>query len=242
MRAATEAFWSGVSQAPLVVLSDFDFTISQVDVGDLVVEELCPPSEETRRRFRTGEVGSRIFWLDSMARADMARAEELAGSVAVDPHFPGFVRWCRAQGIPAAVVSDGFWFYIDRILGREGLGELPVFCNEMPGPGRLEFPHGNPACDRCGCCKAAVAKRARESGARVVYIGDGTSDTYAAAFADWVFAKDHLARHLAAHGSPFFPFESFVDVQRVLAAGLKGFRAGTVPGRATLVPSAYCRF
>ncbi|HWI51938.1 MAG TPA: HAD-IB family phosphatase [Symbiobacteriaceae bacterium] len=235
-------FWSGAALAPLVVLSDFDFTISQVDVGDLICDTLCPPSPETVRRVRAGETGSRSWWEDSMARAEMAEAEALADTVGIDPAFPGFARWCRAEGIPLAVVSDGFWYYISRILGREGLGALPVFCNEMPGPGRLEYPHGNPACERCACCKAGVVRRVRESGARVVYIGDGTSDMYASPFADWVFAKDDLARFLSQKGSPFFPFGSFVDVQQRLAADLDGFRSGRAPGRVSLTPSDHCRF
>lgn len=236
----TGSFWSGAAGAPLIVLSDFDFTISQVDVGDLVVDTLAPPSAEERQRLEAG--GSRLFWLDTIVRVDMAEAAALADSVAIDPDFPAFAAFCRAEGIPLAVVSDGFWFYISRILAREGLGDLPVFCNEMPGQGRLEFPHGNPVCDRCACCKAAVARRVRESGARIVYVGDGTSDMYASAFADWVFAKGSLARFLTEQGTPFFPFDSFAEVFRRLAADLDGFRAGTAPGRVVLAPSLHCRF
>ncbi|HWI64818.1 MAG TPA: MtnX-like HAD-IB family phosphatase [Symbiobacteriaceae bacterium] len=235
-------FWSGATGAPLVVLSDFDFTISQVDVGDLITDTLCPPSPETVRAVQAGEAGSKVWWRDSMARADMARAAELADGVAIDPHFPAFAAWCRSLGIPLAVVSDGFWYYISRILGREGLGHLPVFCNEMPGPGQLAFPHANPACDRCGCCKAGVARRLHESGARIVYVGDGTSDMYASAFVDWVFAKGSLARFLSERGTPFFAFDSFAEVHGRLASGLDEFRAGTASGRVTLTPSLHCRF
>ena len=236
------SFWSGALAAPLVVLSDFDYTISQVDVGDLIVETLCPPSQEVRERSQRGEFGSRTWWLDSMARADMAEALALASPVAIDPQFSAFATWCQAEGIPLAVVSDGFGYYIERILNREGLGHLPVFCNEMPGPGHLEWPHGNPVCDRCGVCKAGVSRRLREAGVKVVYIGDGTSDMYASAFADWVFAKDRLARHLSENGSPFFPFASFADVAAVMKAELSRFRDGSAPGRATLPASPHCRF
>jgi 2,3-diketo-5-methylthio-1-phosphopentane phosphatase len=235
-------FWSGAAGAPLIVLTDFDFTISQVDVGDLIVETLCPPSAETVARCRAGEAGSRVWYLDSMVRADLAEALALADTVDIDPHFAAFAAWCREQSIPLAVVSDGFGFYIERVLGRAGLGALPVFCNELTEPGALAFPHGNPACDRCACCKAQVVRRTAETGARVVYIGDGTSDTYASAFADWVFAKGHLADFLRRSGSPFFPFDSFADVRRRLESGLPAFRAGEAPGRAQLAPSAHCRF
>lgn len=235
-------FWSDAEQAPLIVFTDFDFTISQVDVGDLVTDTLAPPSPETLRRFANKEIGTRLYWLDSIVRADIARAERLADTVAIDPHFPAFAAWCKANGIPLAIVSDGFWFYIRRILRREGLEHLPVFCNEMNSPGAPVFPHANPACDFCGCCKAGVVRRAREMGARLVYVGDGVSDMYGSALADWVFAKARLARHLSENGVPFFPFESFADVHRTLASDLDAFRRGTAPGRSEMTPDPRCRF
>lgn len=235
-------FWEEIAGAPLVVLTDFDFTITEVDVGDLVSFTLAPPSEQTRRRFQAKEIGSRLQWLDSMARADQAAGEALADTVAIDPSFVGFARWCESERIPLAVVSDGFWFYIRRILEREGLGHLPVFCNEMVAPGQLAFPHGNPACDFCGCCKALVARQVRDAGAHIAYAGDGVSDLYATGFADWVFAKGRLARHMREQGSPFYPLESFGGVQAVLAGNLEAFRQGTAPQRSTVKPDPICRF
>lgn len=242
MSTGSEQFWRGAAQAPLVVLTDFDFTISQVDVGDLIVDNLAPPSPETVARARAGEVGSRVLWQDSITRADLGEALALVDTVAIDPHFASFAGWCAAQQIPLAVVSDGFSFYIQRILGPAGLSHLPVFCNEMTGPGALAFPHGNPACERCACCKAQVARRVAGAGTHVIYIGDGTSDMYASAFVDWVFAKGRLADFLTESGSPFFPFDSFADVRRKLEAGLPAFRAGEAPGRVRLAPSPHCRF
>ena len=235
-------FWSDALGAPLVILSDFDFTISQVDVGDLVVDTLSPPSAATLERIRAGQAGSREFWLDSMARVSVDEALKLAGTVALDPHFRPFAAWCEAQAIPLAVVSDGFGFYISQIFERNGLSHLPVFCNEMPEPGRLEFPHANPACDLCACCKASVARRLKEAGAHIIYIGDGTSDLYASAFVDWVFAKGFLARHLASQGMPFYPFDSFADVAAVVQGDLASFRDGTAPRRSSLPTHKTCRF
>lgn len=242
MSPRTGTFWSGAARAPLIVLTDFDFTITQVDVGDLVVETLSPPSAATVAAVRAGEAGSRVWWLDSMANVDLAAAEALADTVEIDPHFPAFVHWCEQESIPLAVVSDGFGFYIHRILTRHGLGHLPVFCNEMAGRGSLHFPHGNPACDRCGCCKAGVSRRLRAAGQRVVYIGDGTSDVYASAFADWVFAKGYLARYLQQAGTPYFHFDTFRDVASRLQSGLSAYRSGEAPGRITLPTHDHCRF
>ena len=56
---------------------------------------------------------------------------------------------------------------------------------------------------------------AREGLRRVVYVGDGFSDRCAARAAHRVFARDGLARYLAARAVAFEPFEDF---HAVLAA------------------------
>lgn len=242
MSERLDRFWSAALGAPLVILTDFDYTITQVDVGDLVVETLAPPSALTVQRFAQGEIGTRLYWLDSMNRVHQAEGEQVADTVAIDPYFPAFTAWAAAQGLPLAVVSDGFTFYIQRVLGREGLDHLPVFANVMQAFGDLAFPHGNPVCDKCGCCKAAVARRLKEGGAHIVYLGDGVSDLYAAGFADWVFAKGRLARYLEEHGAPYYPLDSFADPLRVLSADLEAFKTGQAPRRSSLGPNPLCRF
>lgn len=237
-----EGFWARALGAPLVVLTDFDFTISQVDVGDLICETLAPYPPGPLARFARGEIGIRPLWMESFARVEASEAAALADQVASDPGFPAFAAWAGTEGIPLAVVSDGFTLYIDRILGREGLGHLPVFANRYVAKGELEWPHGNPACDHCGCCKAAVARRLKESGSHIVYVGDGMTDLYASAFADWVFAKAGLACYMREQGAPFFPFTGFADALSVLRENLDRFRNGTMAPRNTLRPHPRCRF
>lgn len=238
----TERFWRDAAAAPLVVLTDFDATITHQDVGDLIIDTLTPPSPETLRSFAGGKVGSRALWQDSIARINPPQALALAQQVPIDPTFPAFVRFCREQGLPLAVVSDGFGFYIEAILKREGLSDLPVFCNEWVGPGDLAFPNTNPACDFCGCCKALVARRLKALGARIIYAGDGVSDLYAAGFADWVFARARLAAFMAEGGSPYYPLTDFAAVQTELSAHLSSFADGTAERQSTITPNQICRF
>lgn len=236
-----QEFWASVADAPVVVLTDFDNTVTQQDVSDVILQHLAPPSPEILRRLATREAGTRALWMENMARVPLEKAKALALTVPVDPHFRDFVRWCREQQIPLAILSDGFWYYIRCILEREGLEDLPVFSNDMPESGVLSFPYGNPACDLCGCCKPMVVKRVREAGARVIYVGDGFSDLYASGFADWIFAKSTLALHVRRQGSPYYPLESFAGVHRVLAEHLEEFRRGTAPRRSTMTPDPRCR-
>lgn len=242
MRLLIENFWAAVRTAPFVILTDFDFTISDEDVGDLIALTLAPPSAETRRRFAIREIGTRGWWLDSMIRIEQTEGERLADQVGIDPGFAPFADWCAEQGIPLAVVSDGFSFYIDRILARHGVRPLPIFSNRFVATGSLEFPHGNPECDLCGCCKAGIARRVRDGGGNLLYLGDGVSDRYAVAFSDWVFAKGSLAERMEGWGAPYFPLTDWASVQRLVANGLTQFRDGSHPGRAGLEPDPICRF
>lgn len=240
--AGQTAFWATAEGAPLVILTDFDGTITEVDVGTLIWERLTPPSAETLRRLAADEIGSRLAYLETTARVDPAQGVALAQQVAIDPHFKEFSAWAGTQGLPLAVVSDGFTFYIDPILRREGLSHLPVFANEWVSPGELAWPHGNPACDRCGCCKAAVSRRLRQAGSQVIYLGDGVSDLYAAGHADYIFARGRLARYLEEQGAPYFPLDSFGSVLSLVSRHLERFRGGTMERRNTLTAHPHCRF
>ena len=63
----------------------------------------------------------------------------------------------------------------------------------------------------------------------VVFIGDGTSDRFAAAHADMVFAKGALARICAAEGWPFIEWADFADVDAEVE---RAFDDGRLPASA----------
>ena len=116
------------------------------------------------------------------------------------------------------IVSSNFRQLIEPILDREGL-ELEVRANEVawhPDGWRATFRNGD-ACGICGePCKRADVTSADAIG-MLVYVGDGYSDRCAAQAADRIFARDGLARYLAARGVTFEPFDDLRDVARSLA-------------------------
>ncbi len=115
------------------------------------------------------------------------------------------------------IVSSNFRQLIEPILDREGL-ELEVRANEVawhPDGWRAMFRNGD-ACGTCGePCKRADVTSADAIG-MLVYVGDGYSDRCAAQAADRIFARDGLARYLAARGVTFEPFDDLRDVARSL--------------------------
>mgnify|MGYP001549657155 CR=1 FL=1 len=221
------------------VACDFDGTITHQDVTDSLLDRFAPPQwQEIEAEWKAGTIGSR----ECMTRqVDLLRAspEEIdrhLESVEIDPAFPAFVAFCRARRIPLSVVSDGLDRAIHAVLGRHGLGHLPVLANQLEAlPGRrwrLTSPQASESCRTAsGTCKCAMMARAGQAGPAPrlsLLIGDGASDFCAAASADLVFAKDRLLRHAEHRGLPHVAFHDFAQAQRLLAALLEAperFRA-----------------
>ena len=151
-----------------------------------------------------------------LVKPDLGAIHRLIDQRAVDPAFPALARGLQRAGAEVRIASDGFGFYISRMLAAAGLADLPVDSNSLDvrhGAIVLEFPQESAGCGHCGMCKALPVRRAKAQGRRAVYIGDGYSDRCAAPEADVVFAKDSLAAHCRASGIPYHAFASLADVQ-----------------------------
>jgi 2,3-diketo-5-methylthio-1-phosphopentane phosphatase len=206
----------------LLVIADFDGTVSPMDVGYDVLQRFTSRGwDEIDRAYCSGEIGSkeaysRIAALMAGTREEMS--ECVRSHARVDPHFVPFHAFCRAEGIDLKILSDGLDFYIDLVLRKNGLGDIPFFSNVArfrDGRGfTIEFPEANPACDRCGTCKSLILERLRTSFDRVIYIGDGYSDVCPAEKADIVFAKGILYSTFMKKGLPCIRYGDFGDVLR----------------------------
>ena len=147
---------------------------------------------------------------------DRCAFHRLIDQHAVDPAFPELVRGLQVAGAEVRIASDGFGFYISRMLSAAGLADLPVDSNRLDlreGAIVLDFPYEQDGCGHCGMCKALPVRRAKARGRRAVYVGDGYSDRCAVTEADVVFAKDSLAAHCQANGISYHAFASLADVQ-----------------------------
>lgn len=208
-----------------IIVSDFDGTITQEDVTDLVLSQLAHPSwREVEQEWALGLIGSRECLERQVALVDASAKElnALIDSVSVDPYFANFHDFARRKKIPLYVVSDGFDLIIRRVMKHSGLnGPLHhgkhLFSSRLKLRGRrLEprFPYSGPPCaHNCATCKVEVIRRLRGKGSFVVFIGDGLSDQFAAREADVVFAKRQLLAHCRNNGIPCWPFETFEDLQ-----------------------------
>jgi 2,3-diketo-5-methylthio-1-phosphopentane phosphatase len=198
------------------VLVDFDGTASLHDVAEHLMDRFGEPAwRDYDVAWAKGEINT-----PDALRAQVApfarRTDDLIAYALehcpLDPTFPGFVRWCRANDVPVTIVSDGLGLYIEPMLAAAGMQGVPVITNDWAG-GAMAFPNGHPGCDWCGTCKMLAVQRAE---APVAFVGEGHSDRYGALYADLVFAKDALVALCAADGVPFVPYENFDDVRRAI--------------------------
>ena len=216
------------------ILCDFDGTISVEDVIDSLLARFGGPGGDVLEQdWRAGRIGSRQCMAGLVDLLRMTRAEfdgHLAG-LDIDPAFPVFVGAARKLDVPIRVVSDGLDLAIRQILGRYGLGDLPLAANQLapaesPGRWRLTSPFQADHC-RSGTCKCACVAQAQSGGARTLLIGDGASDFCAADRADFVFAKHELMTHCRAAGIHSVPITGFEDALALLPKLLDGSLAST---------------
>ncbi len=204
---------------------DFDGTVAHADVGDLIFRTFLPREKvaagwhaDLIRRWKAGELSSPDCLTEECENSTVSQPEldALLDTVPLTAGFAETAAFCRARGVPLMILSDGLDYYIEFILSKYGLSDVPYRSNliRFRGDGTLgvDFPYMDAGCGRCGNCKESHIKDSRRDGETVVYVGDGYSDRYAIRQADVIFARSDLAAFCAAEGVPFRPFDSFRPV------------------------------
>jgi 2-hydroxy-3-keto-5-methylthiopentenyl-1-phosphate phosphatase len=220
------------------VYCDFDGTVTRGDTIDVLLEKLAHPSwQEIEQRWVKGEIGSRECMRQQvpLIQGGWNAIEEVLQDVKIDPTFPKFAAWCRRNGVPLRIVSDGIDKVIYHILKREKIRVDNILANHLfeheNGQLELTFPHA-PQIAGCGSglCKCKILASGGNRYAKVV-IGDGRSDFCWVTDADYVFAKQSLLKHCRETGIKAVPFEDFTSIRSALQELIT-----TVPSGETLIP------
>jgi 2,3-diketo-5-methylthio-1-phosphopentane phosphatase len=206
---------------------DFDGTVTETDVVDLLLERFASPQWKViEKRWVDGIIGSRECLAEQvkLISAEPSAFRELLKTVKVDPAFLSFLKRAGALSVPVTVVSDGFDLVIDAIL-QNTIGDwlaghdLPVYSNRLQWNGRgLEpiFPKSVGCEHGCANCKPAIMRRLSSAKDTVVFVGDGNSDRFAAETATLTFAKGKLLDYCRKKGIRHEAYQNFESVERWL--------------------------
>jgi 2-hydroxy-3-keto-5-methylthiopentenyl-1-phosphate phosphatase len=208
-----------------VLVSDFDGTMTRHDFYKLAIESLLPAdTPDYWAEYRTGtithfEALRRYF---AAIRAPEAEVLAVVRRMDLDPNLPAAVHSLTRAGWRVVVTSAGCDWYIRRLLAEAGVA-VEVHANPgrfVEGQGLLmEMPVNSPfTSPTLGVDKAAVVRRAAESGRPVAFAGDGFPDADPARLVPdhSRFARGDLADLFIREKVSFHPFETWSDVARVL--------------------------
>jgi 2-hydroxy-3-keto-5-methylthiopentenyl-1-phosphate phosphatase len=215
---------SRLPEATVRIYSDFDGTIVQEDVGELLFRHFCGDAyfDEIRSYWNSGALTAMEAYAKLCAaipQLSLSMLENFLSAYSADPSFARFVTWCDEKRFPVFILSDGLDLYIDNLLAKAGV-VVPYASNKMhlsSASPRMEFPFADARCPALGNCKSNhVALRSRDDDV-IVYIGDGASDFEAAQYADLVFARGDLETYCQEQNISFRRFSTFTTVREVLS-------------------------
>jgi 2,3-diketo-5-methylthio-1-phosphopentane phosphatase len=199
---------------------DFDGTISKEDVCSTMVKKFAREGwEEINTLWEEGVLSTEDCANRTLELMEVEPEvlEDFFATVDIDDSFMPFVNWMGYKKIPLYILSDGYDNYITKVLMRHELN-LPYYANhlEYKEGWQIKCLHWDKECKKCGVCKTALVQELLQTGYASVYIGDGYSDICPAEHCNIVFAKKDLARLCLEKGIPFYHYENFTDVQRIL--------------------------
>lgn len=206
----------------IAILCDFDGTVADDDVGNLLFRTYAD-AEAARAvvdEWKQGLISSRECLERECALASVNRQEldRFIKARELDVYFKDFLDFTRRRGMEIVIVSDGLDYYIERMLLRNGAGDVEFFANHLRLADhslRVDFPyHDLMDCKDCGNCKRHHLEKFKSAGYYVVYIGNGLSDRCPAEHANLVFAKGDLLTFCHRQGIGCVEFENFRDVER----------------------------
>lgn len=213
----------------LAIFCDFDGTVTTTDVTDTVLANFADPQWwKIQEDWVAGKLGAREVLEKQMPliAASAGQIDALIESVEVDPLFADFAATCAENGDALYLLSDGFDYWIEKILDRAlapypGLKQrIGLYACGLRIEGsrvKISFPYFPQGCEHgCATCKPGLFEQLRDGVEKTVVIGDGISDTLLAGKGDLVLARGRLEKFCRDERIPYRPFSDFRDVIRVL--------------------------
>jgi len=203
----------------IVLLSDFDGTVTDIDTGAYVLSKFANGDwQRLDRRLTLGEISfeeclREQFGMINHPKDEILRVVDTA--VAVRRYFGEVVACCEEKGIELKLVSGGLDFCIKHILERNNLDVDFIAPKTTFGVNgiTLEFPSLTEAASFN--FKDDTVRRYQREGYNVVYVGDGYGDYDAIKQANSRFVvKDSVSARLCHANN--VEFQEITDFEPVL--------------------------
>lgn len=203
------------------VFIDFDGTITKTDVGEALFLNFgdAKRAQDIVQLYLDNKITSKQTWYmlcESIDNFDEKSFDDFLASIDIESDFKDFITFCTENEIDTYVLSDGFDYYIDKILKRENLECLKKYTNKLEiigGKFYPVFPYTDEECNQCANCKRnhIIMNSAEED--FTIYIGDGWSDKCPAQYCDFIFAKDSLLKFCEKNRISYYPYRNFSEVK-----------------------------
>lgn len=175
------------------VLCDFDGTITLIDTAEYILDHHAEGDwRAVERLLEQGKVNieqTMAMQFEMIHISRDAMLAELDRVVLPRPGLDELLERCIACEIPFTITSAGLDFYIRHFMASIGWERIEIVAPAVTDEGKgVRFcfpPHLHPAARNF---KEDRVLQEKASGRRVFYIGDGTSDLWAALSADLAFA------------------------------------------------------
>jgi 2-hydroxy-3-keto-5-methylthiopentenyl-1-phosphate phosphatase len=211
----------------LKVFCDFDGTVATEDVGNKLFRHVAGDrAMEIVRRYQDGVTGAvECFEQECLAAGNVPRDDfiRFVDQFEIDQSFEPFLKFCTENEIPVTILSDGLDVYVEHLLRKAGLAEIPYYANHLEFEKRggmthlvPSFPYTDSECDRCANCKRNHMLTLSGDDDVIVYVGDGYSDRCPVTYADIVFATGDLIKYCQSKNITYHVFRTFADVRQVM--------------------------
>ncbi len=204
---------------------DFDGTITTEDIGEEMFVQFGDAEKSYRiiKEWLDGKITSKDVWIqlcNSIEKFDKEKFDDFLLKAPVDKNFHSFLEYCKKHSFDVTILSDGLDYYINKISKQENFDKVKIYSNKLKitKEGKLipEFPYTDEECNLCANCKRNHIISTSSDDDITIYIGDGWSDTCAAQHCDFIFAKRSLLKFCEKNSVPYFPFNNFNDVLKIV--------------------------
>ena len=206
-----------------IIFCDFDGTISVIDTINTLFDDFASKKWlEIEEIWEQGLIGSKECMerqLDCIPAISQSQLDDFIDGMNIDSEFKAFIEAVQENNIDFHIVSDGFSLIIGKVLAKNKIFGVNIIASDVNlVENKLVPKFPNEDCDclvKAGNCKCKAIERF-SSNKKVIYIGDGYSDTCAIRKADYIFAKKKLAEYCEKNAIEYTRFEDFKKIKEIL--------------------------